>query len=632
MRKTTQPRLFLFSPLLLCFAMGCGKKSSDTSTPAALKEKKIAAATTTTTTTTTTTETVVTDVTIPPSGSIRFTTNATQTHSSALSLSLDSTNATQMYITNTANCASDGVWESFAALKSWAIPATSGSQSVYAKFADALDTASECVSSSIQYAPWDIGTYIKASNLDAGASFGWASALSADGLTLAVSAAFEDSAATGINGSQHDDGFHAGAVYVFTRTSVSTPWSQQAFIKPAVLHFGDGFGWSISLSADGSLLAVGAADEDSNATGIGGSPSDTNASNSGAVYTFTRSGTTWSQQAYIKAPNIHTGYYLGYMVALSADGSTLAASAMGDASNATGIGGDPTNTLANASGAVYVFTQLNGTWSQQAYIKASNSAANYYFGSSALALSSDGSTLAVGATGENSGAKGINGDQADTSAANSGAAYVFTRAGSTWSQEAYIKASNTAEQANFGFALALSGSGTTLVVSAIGESSSAKGVNGTQSDTSITGAGAAYVFTKSGDTWNQQAYLKASNTATNLSFGTTAALSSDGTTLAIAASGENSAAIGNGGDQANTGATGSGAVYMFSWDGTNWSQQAYLKASNTHAGDNFGGSIGISSDGVSMAVGANNESSSTTGINGTQSNTSATSAGSVYGY
>ncbi len=619
MRKITQPRFFLFSPFLLCLSIGCEKESSDTVATAPLKE-------------TTTTETVVTDVTIPPSGSIRFTTNATQTHSSALSLSLDSTDATQMYITNTANCASDGTWESFSALKSWAIPTTSGGQSVYAKFADALGTPSECVSSSIQYAPWEIGSYIKASNTSVGDNFGWASALSSDGLTLAVAAIYENSDAPGINNDQTDHSSHSGAVYIFTRSSLSATWAQQAHIKPSTIQFNEGFGYSVSLSADGSLLAVGTPYEDSNATGIGGDESNTSANDAGAIYTFTRNGTTWSQQAYIKASTTHTGYYLGYTVAVSADGSTLAASAMGDASNATGIGGDQTNTLASNSGAVYVFTQENGSWSQQAYIKASNTAANYGFGVSAVALSSDGSTLAVGSYGENSGAKGSNGNQSDTSAAASGAAYVFTRADSTWSQEAYIKASNTTAQANFGGSLALSGSGTTLVVSAQGDSSSATGINGDQSDTSMTGAGAAYVFTKSENTWSQQAYLKASNTATNIYFGVTAALSSDGTTLAISATGENSAATGNGGDQANTGASGSGAVYMFNWDGSNWSQQAYLKASNTHTNDNFGISIGISSDGVSMIVGANNESSAATGINGDQSDATATSSGAVYGY
>jgi len=537
-----------------------------------------------------------------------------------------------MYITNTANCVSDGTWESFSALKSWVIPTTSGSQSVYAKFENSQGTVSECVSSSIQYAPWNIGTYIKASNTSVGDNFGWASALSQDGLTLAVVALYENSNAPGINQDQSDQSTHSGAVYIFTRSSLSATWAQQAHIKPSIIQGNEAFGYSVSLSADGSLLAVGTPYENSNATGIGGNESNTDAPQAGAIFTFTRSGTTWSQQTYIKASITHTGYYLGYTVAVSADGSTLAASAIGDASNATGIGGDQTNTLANASGAVYVFTQANGSWSQQAYIKASNTAAGYGFGNSAIALSSNGSTLAVGSYGENSGAKGINGNQSDTSTSASGAAYVFTRAGNTWSQEAYIKASNTTEQANFGGTLTLSGSGTTLVVTAQGDSSSAKGINGDQSDTSMTGAGAAYVFTKNATTWSQQAYLKASNTATNMYFGITSAISSDGTTLAIAAAGENSAATGNGGYQANTGAPGSGAVYMFNWDGNNWSQQAYLKASNTHTFDNFGASIGISSDGVSMVVGANNESSSATGINGNQSNTTAIDAGAVYGY
>ena len=116
---------------------------------------------------------------------------------------------------------------------------------------------------------------------------------------------------------------------------------------------------------------------------------------------------------------------------------------------------------------------------QEAYAKASNSQPNARFGNS-VALSGD--TLAVGSYFEKSNATGINGNQADQSAVQAGAVYVFSRSGGTWSQQAYLKASNTAAGATFGVSVALSGD--TLVVGANNEQSSATGINGNQLDTS----------------------------------------------------------------------------------------------------------------------------------------------------
>ena len=91
-----------------------------------------------------------------------------------------------------------------------------------------------------------------------------------------------------------------------------------------------------------------------------------------------------------------------------------------------------------------------------------------YVSRSAIALSGDGSTLAVASNFEDSGATGINGNEEDESASGAGAVYVFVRNGTTWSQQAYIKASNAAEGDRFGYSLALSDDGSTLAVGAIG--------------------------------------------------------------------------------------------------------------------------------------------------------------------
>src|SRR5215470_19530568 len=201
------------------------------------------------------------------------------------------------------------------------------------------------------------------------------------------------------------------------------------------------------------------------------------------------------QTAYVKASNPHMGDHfgnggtlLGDSVALSGDGNTLAVGAPNESSGAKGINGNENDASVYSAGAVYVYTRRNATspWTQQAYVKASNPQAAAEFGH-VVTLSADGNTMAVSAYFEASNAKGINGNQADQSIPQAGAVYVFTRRGTTWSQQAYIKASNTGEAGadgnfgdgdQFGFSVSLSDDGTTLAVGANAEDSNAKGING----------------------------------------------------------------------------------------------------------------------------------------------------------
>ncbi|KKL06450.1 hypothetical protein LCGC14_2595910, partial [marine sediment metagenome] len=134
---------------------------------------------------------------------------------------------------------------------------------------------------------------------------------------------------------------------------------------------------------------------------------------------------------YFKASNTESYDRFGYSVSLSGDGNTMAVGAWEEDSSATGINGNQTNNNTLQSGAVYVFVRSGGTWSQQAYVKASNNESLDWFGSS-VALSGDGNTLAVGAAGEDSAATGINGNMADNSASQAGAVYIFVRSGGTW--------------------------------------------------------------------------------------------------------------------------------------------------------------------------------------------------------
>ena len=405
--------------------------------------------------------------------------------------------------------------------------------------------------------------------------------------------------------------------------------AQQAYVKASNTGAGDSFGESVALSADGSTLAVGANGEASAATGIDGNQADNSAVQAGAAYVFTRSGTTWSQQAYVKASNPGTGDFFGFSVALSGDGATLAVGAYQESSAATGIDGNQADNSAPDAGAVYVFTRSGTTWSQEAYVKASNTGAGDCFGES-VALSADGSRLVVGAYQEASAATGINGDQADTSAPSAGAVYVYTRSGTTWTQQAYVKASNTDAGDDFGFSVALSADGATLAVGASEEASAATGIDGNQADNSTTNAGAVYVFARSGTTWSQQAYVKASNAGTEDFFGYSVAVSADGSTLAVSASSEFSAATGIDGNQADKSAPHAGAAYVFTRSGSTWSQEAYVKASNTEAGFLFGGSVALSADGSTLVAGAVQEPSAATGIDGNQADHSTVQAGAVY--
>jgi hypothetical protein len=113
-----------------------------------------------------------------------------------------------------------------------------------------------------------------------------------------------------------------------------------------------------------------------------------------------------------------------------------------------------------------------------------------------MALSAEGDALAIAAALEDSAAQGINGRQDDDSALDAGAVYLFTRTGTTWAQEAYIKSTHNEAFDEFGNTVALSADGRTMVAGARGEDSGATGVNGDQTDNSVDESGAAYIFTR----------------------------------------------------------------------------------------------------------------------------------------
>ncbi len=326
-----------------------------------------------------------------------------------------------------------------------------------------------------------------------------------------------------------------------------------------------------------------------------------------------------AQQAYLKPGNSGPGDNFGISVAVS--GNTAVIGAYGESSNATTVGGDGTNNNASRSGAAYVFTRSAGVWSQQAYLKASNSGAGDYFGYS-VAVSGD--TAVIGAYMEDSNATTVGGDGSNNSSANSGAAYIFTRSGSTWTQQAYLKAGNSGANDWFGASVAVSGD--TAVIGAWQEDSNATTVGGNGANNSAANSGAAYVFTRSAGVWIQQAYLKASNSGAGDYFGISVAVSGD--TAVIGAHLESSNATTVGGDGSDNSAANSGAAYVFTRSAGVWSQQAYLKASNSGAGDYFGASVAVS--GNTAVIGAYGESSNATTVGGDGTNNNAANSGAAY--
>jgi len=370
-------------------------------------------------------------------------------------------------------------------------------------------------------------TKILASDGQAQDNFGYSVAISGDGTTAIVAALYEDTNAT-----------NAGTAYIFTGSGAS--WSQQAKIQASDAQQDDLFGTSVAISSDGNTAIVGAWFED---TGSG---------TAGAAYIFTRSGATWTERAKIQASNLGFQDQFGASVAISGDGNTAIVGAINE------------DTGASNAGSAYIFTWSGTSWSEQARIQPSVVLSFDRFGGS-VATSSNGNIAVVGARG------------------NNGAAYIFTRSGTSWSQRAKIQPLDLEASDQFGWSIAISGDGTTVIVGANAE------------DTGGSSAGAAYIFTGSGASWSEQAKIQASDKQASDQFGYSVAISSDGNTAIVGSRYE------------STGGYATGAAYIFTRSGTTWSQITKMQASNTLSGDQVGTSVSISSDGTTAITGASGE-------------------------
>ena len=379
-------------------------------------------------------------------------------------------------------------------------------------------------------------TKITASDGQASDNFGASARISKDGNYAIVGAEQED-------GGSGDPTSGAGAAYVYLKSGGS--WSQQAKLTASDAEVNDAFGYDVALSEDGTYAIVGAQ--------YGGTGSGND--NHGAAYIFVRSGTSWSQQQKLTASDAYEGAQFGYNVDINADGTYVAIGAPYDQS---------TNL-----GAVYVFTRSGSTWSQQQKLTASNAGSQDKLGFGTR-ISDDGDYIIACAPYE------------DTTASDVGMAYIFTRSGSTWSQQANFQTSDAQLEDRLGFGADMSGDGNYAIVGTSWE-------DGGSGDP-IDRAGAAYIYLRSGTSWAQQAKLVASDAGATDSFGYACAISTDGSFAIVGAAFED----GGAGDPK----TFHGAAYVYSRDGTTWTQVRKLDAGGLlDDRDYLGQAVDISGDG-----------------------------------
>ena len=402
-------------------------------------------------------------------------------------------------------------------------------------------------------ATWRQQAYLKSPAPDADDRFGTSVAISGD--LIVIGAPEEDSNAIGVGGNPlNNAAAQSGAAFVYRRTGGA--WQFEAYLKPSNTVGGTVGKFGQAVAIDGTTIAVGALAEDG--TGSGANPAQVangnQAGDSGAAYVFVRTGTTWTQQAYLKGFASDPGDQFG--CALDIDGDLLAVGARNEDGNGVGTSGDPANDSVFASGAVFTFVRNGTTWSTDAYIKASNREVGDEFGS-CVAL--DGELLAVTALFEDSLAAGVDGNQLDNSAQNSGAVYAFARVGGQWIQEGYIKASNPDNDDRFGEALALH-DGLLLVGTSL-EDSAAAGLDAAQGNGGFS-VGAAYLYTRVDGVWFHSRYMKASNARNSGLFGSGVGISPLG--IVVAGAGYSSGSTGINGSQGSIGNfAGHGAVYTF---------------------------------------------------------------------
>jgi len=359
--------------------------------------------------------------------------------------------------------------------------------------------------------------------------------------TYAISTAYLEDGGSG------DPINQAGAGYVYTRSG--STWTEQAKLVASDAEAVDRLGYRGAISSDGTYVIIGAY--------LRSNPLN----DAGAAYIFKRTGTSWSQEAKLTASDAQVVDQFGISVDINSNG----AYAISGARHEDGGTGDPRS----EEGAAYVYTRSGSTWTEQAILRPSDGVSSAYFGHS-VAMTDNADYVIVGAYGYN-------------------AAYVYTRSGSTWTQQAKLVGSDVVSGDQFGHSVSINANGTYAVVSTRYKS-------GGPSD-SVQYAGAAYVFKRSGSTWTQQAKLTASDADYEDYFGDKVSINSDGTRIVVGC------ALEDGGD--GDPLSNAGAIYVFArTEEVYWVEQAKITSSDLQAEDRFGSSVSINDDGTYIIAGA----------------------------
>jgi len=457
---------------------------------------------------------------------------------------------------------------------------------------------------SIFFSVGGLTTYVKAMNTRPQSQYG--AALALGGNTLVVGAPGESGGLPGINPDpNHDSGQPVGAVYVLVKTPAG--WQQQAFLKPHNPHPGMAFGTAVAIAGD--TLVVGAPMENGSSRTVDG-PVNQDAAEAGAAYVFVRTAGVWRQQAYLKASDADVGDRLGTAVAVSASGIIAGAP-----------GADGPRDAVDA-GAAYVFVPAGNSFAQQGLLLAPIPQGGDELGA---AVAIEGELAAVGAPKEDRGGVGVNSGSGST-AADSGAVFVYRRNGGIWMLLADLKPTNTAPMFHFGSAVALSGG--FLAVGAPDESGAGSGVDRLGIPGTAPASGAVYLFQQAGATFVFRHSFKASSSAAQDRFGSALFLSPE--RLVVGAPGENSSGVGVNVPRDDSAAPNSGAAYVFRPSGAAWAQMAAIKAPNTEGGDAFGSAVAV--DGDTVASGAPGEASAARGLNGNSADNGMPRSGAVFVY
>jgi hypothetical protein len=344
--------------------------------------------------------------------------------------------------------------------------ATPGSSTLTFKVSDGVSFGSGTTTFSLTFSvDWSSNTetVLRASDAGPGDRFGGTAVISGNNSYIAVGADGYDDVAS-----------NAGAIYVFNKSGSN--WTQQQIVTPAELSSSDAYAArgnrSIAINPAGTYLIGGSINED----GGPGDPID----KAGAAYIFTRSGSTWTEQAILRASDAGVDNYFGKEVGISDEGDYAIVSA--DYNN-------------SQIGAAYVFTRSGSTWTQQAKLTPSDGFTGNPGSKLGMSLSmnSDATYACFGS--------------------NNAAAYVFTRSGSTWTQQQKITTTDANKSTYFGQFQYISADANYLFVC----------------DPYLqTNVGAVFVFTRSGSTWTQQAKIQPTDIAANWYFGGKVCTNSDG--------------------------------------------------------------------------------------------------------